>query len=94
MNDKIHLIEDADAISKNYEGFLGMSKDILISEKLEEVMKERVAKKSEKEIIRDKMKEIFNLNNETGEEINPYKKQEEAKRKEKEMMKNFVDPVK
>ena len=40
------------------------------------------------------MKEIFNINNETGQEINPYKKQEEQKKKEREFEKNFVDPVK
>jgi hypothetical protein len=47
---------------------------VLIADKVEEVVREKVAKKSEKELIREKMKEIFNLNNENGEEINPYKK--------------------
>lgn len=96
ISEKIQLVDDSESISGSYRDFIECSNEDLILKKLSLAEKQKEARKSDKQEIRERMREIFNIpmGDEPALEINPYKKAEAAKRKEKEEMKDFVDPVK
>ncbi|KAL4434767.1 hypothetical protein ABPG74_017187 [Tetrahymena malaccensis] len=92
---KINIIQNQSQIINAFDSHFDKDFKELLSTDLEEIIKQKVEKKSEKELVREKMKEIFNIGNDGDSEIiNPYKKHEEQKKKEKEMFKDFKDPVK